>query len=183
MRLPADKRREYVFMLADKGMSNRAIADVIGVNRKTVDRDVESGGGSNVPPDNSKVTGKDGKQYERKQPKPKRDVTDTATVTNAPKGAPGLTGEVTTSSQPESEQFSDRNDSYTEFCRTRDKLTLGMHIQVRDADVSNKGVVMSLRASLKEILDVAQECLDMLDKKELSAANKGTPKQENEENK
>jgi hypothetical protein len=97
MKLSVESRREYVFMLAGEGMSNRAIADVIGADESTVRADKKSGAGNPAPQD-SKVTGKDGKTYERRQPK--RDVTDTATVTDAPKGAPGLTGEVTQSSTP-----------------------------------------------------------------------------------
>lgn len=51
------QRREVVAELAGSGMSNRAIADVIGVSHPTVINDRRSGG-QNLPPD--KVAGQDG---------------------------------------------------------------------------------------------------------------------------
>ncbi len=48
LRLTRDVRRELVAELAEQGMSARAIAPIVGVDRKTVDRDIA--GGSYVPP-------------------------------------------------------------------------------------------------------------------------------------
>jgi hypothetical protein len=63
--LPAPQRKAAVSDLAGRGMSNRAIAEVVGASRRTVDSDVKSGG-QNCPP--GKVTGQDGKTYPRPQP-------------------------------------------------------------------------------------------------------------------
>lgn len=45
-KLKAGPRKEQVKLLADQGLSNRKIAKVLGVDRRTVDRDV---GGANAP--------------------------------------------------------------------------------------------------------------------------------------
>jgi hypothetical protein len=66
LRLPRGERSALVMELTDAGLSARAIAPVVGVNRKTVDRDVR--GGTNDPP--AEVTGLDGKTYRRPDPKP-----------------------------------------------------------------------------------------------------------------
>jgi hypothetical protein len=59
-KLPAVERREVVSDLAQSGMSNRAIADVIGVGKSTVCRDRE-----NLPTvPNGTVTGKDGREID-----------------------------------------------------------------------------------------------------------------------
>ncbi len=65
LKLPTPKRREAVAELAETGMSNRAIADVIGASEPTVRRDR---GASFDAPD--EITGQDGKTYPRPQPKP-----------------------------------------------------------------------------------------------------------------
>src|SRR5690606_19560440 len=49
IRLARDERREVVQLLSNEGMSTRAIAPIVGVDRKTVERDVR--GGTNVPPE------------------------------------------------------------------------------------------------------------------------------------
>jgi hypothetical protein len=64
IRLEPEQRRELVGYLSGEGVSNRTIADVTGVSRETVRRDL---GDTNVPP--GPVTGRDGKTYKRK-PKP-----------------------------------------------------------------------------------------------------------------
>jgi len=48
MRLGRDERQQLVGYLAGEGLSTRAIAPIVGVDRKTVDRDIR--GGTNVPP-------------------------------------------------------------------------------------------------------------------------------------
>lgn len=92
MRVSKERRQELVGYLSGEGLSSRAIAPIVGVDRKTVDRDIA--GGANVPPaDNAteseprhprlavvdlgsgevtdaepeerKVTGLDGKSYTR----------------------------------------------------------------------------------------------------------------------
>jgi hypothetical protein len=59
-KLPAVERREAVAELAESGMSNRAIADVIGVTHTTVNEDRRATG-NNLP---VKVTGKDGREID-----------------------------------------------------------------------------------------------------------------------
>lgn len=55
------KRSKHVAELKQQGMSNRQIADVVGVSHTQVKRDLlDSGGTGGVPP----VTGKDGKSYD-----------------------------------------------------------------------------------------------------------------------
>lgn len=92
LRLARDQRQELVGYLAGEGMSARAIAPIVGVDRKTVDRDIA--GGANVPPEPdpqeaarqavarafsqaeevpakaepAKVTGLDGKSYTKPAP-------------------------------------------------------------------------------------------------------------------
>jgi hypothetical protein len=82
-----EQRRQVVALLAGEGMSQRAIADAVGVSQKTVDRDLDqvSHDDSPGPPTDSAevshndspcpdtVTGRDGKQYPAK-PKPKPDI-------------------------------------------------------------------------------------------------------------
>jgi hypothetical protein len=63
LRFDRDDRRELVGLLAGEGMSTRAIAPVVGVDRKTVERDIA--GGTSAPPEPRKITGLDGKQYIR----------------------------------------------------------------------------------------------------------------------
>lgn len=53
LRLEKDLRREFVKELSSEGMSTRAIAPIVGVNRKTVERDVR--GGTNVPPEQASI--------------------------------------------------------------------------------------------------------------------------------
>jgi predicted XRE-type DNA-binding protein len=66
VRLEPEQRRELVGYLSGEGMSQRTIAEVLGVSQKTVDRDLDAAGESN---DSGGVTGRDGKTYKRK-PKP-----------------------------------------------------------------------------------------------------------------
>jgi hypothetical protein len=80
-----EQRRQVVALLAGEGMSQRAIAEAVGVSQKTVDRDLDQVSHDDSPcpatdfadsapvttPDT--VTGRDGKQYPAK-PKPKPDA-------------------------------------------------------------------------------------------------------------
>jgi hypothetical protein len=77
--LPAVERREVVAELSESGMSNRAIAAVVGVHHSTVIEDRRSGGG-NPPPEPRPITGQDGKTYPQPPaPKPRRKpITDRA---------------------------------------------------------------------------------------------------------
>jgi hypothetical protein len=72
--LPTPERREVVEELSQAGISNRAIADVVGVSLDTVNREVKATERNrSVDPDRKK-TGKDGKA--RRQPvKPKQEPT------------------------------------------------------------------------------------------------------------
>jgi ParB-like chromosome segregation protein Spo0J len=67
-RMSAEQRREVVASLRESGHSQRAIADAVGVSRKTVRDDLEQvGGGAHVP---DGITGQDGKRYPATRPKP-----------------------------------------------------------------------------------------------------------------
>jgi hypothetical protein len=72
-KVPPVQRREIVAELAESEMSNVAIADVIGVSRETVRRDLA--GCTNVHPDR-KLTGQDGKKYRRPVPKREQPAAD-----------------------------------------------------------------------------------------------------------
>lgn len=74
LKLPAPKRRDVVAELAGEGMSNRAIAEVVGASEPTVRRDVKAGASNDAPaanaaPDRRRL-GQDGKSYTPPQPKP-----------------------------------------------------------------------------------------------------------------
>ena len=60
LRLARDDRKELVGILAAEGMSTRAIAPIVGVDRKTIERDIS--GATNVAPERE-VHGLDGKSY------------------------------------------------------------------------------------------------------------------------
>jgi hypothetical protein len=77
LRVDTRARKEIVAMMAGKGMSERAIATVVGMGQKTVNRDLAEVSHDDSPdralPD--KVVGLDGKQYPRKpKPEPMADV-------------------------------------------------------------------------------------------------------------
>jgi transposase len=78
VRLDGEQRRELVAYLSGEGMSQRAIADVVGVDRKTVRKDLAEQVGETGPP--APVTGLDGKTY---SPKPKRDKREAETEIEA----------------------------------------------------------------------------------------------------
>jgi hypothetical protein len=74
-KLPAVEHREVVAELAESGMSNVAIGNVIGVSDETVRRDKAAS--TFVEPD--KITGQDGKKYRRKpRPAPMQDAENRA---------------------------------------------------------------------------------------------------------
>jgi len=62
--VPADReqRQVLVAVMSGEGMSQRAIASVLGVDQKTVSNDLRSGEENS----STKTTGLDGKRYERK---------------------------------------------------------------------------------------------------------------------
>ncbi len=64
-RLRKAERLPFVELLADQGMSTRAIAGVVGVSKSTVADDLSSSGHLTVEP----VTGRDGKSYTRPAPR------------------------------------------------------------------------------------------------------------------
>jgi hypothetical protein len=66
--LDRDQRRELVGYLAGEGMSQRAIADVVSADRKTVRNDLAEQVGETGPP-RSPVTGLDGKVYPKPAPR------------------------------------------------------------------------------------------------------------------
>jgi hypothetical protein len=68
--LPTPERREVVEELSEAGMSNRAIADVVGVSKDTVGRDLSTVSNATVDTER-KTIGKDGKaRSQRKEPAP-----------------------------------------------------------------------------------------------------------------
>jgi transposase-like protein len=67
--LPREERRAVVALLHGQGMSKRAIAPAVGVDRQTVANDLDHVGGENSPPDGL-VTGQDGKQHPTEKPRP-----------------------------------------------------------------------------------------------------------------
>lgn len=60
LRLARDERRELVEHLADQGMSNRAIAPIVGVSHVTVQTDLDAGGQKSTT---RTTTGLDGSTY------------------------------------------------------------------------------------------------------------------------
>ncbi|VBA33124.1 hypothetical protein LAUMK4_05885 [Mycobacterium persicum] len=71
LKLPVPQRREIVSELAGAGMSNRAIADTIGVGRDTVGRDLSTVADATVDDDAPRTTlGQDGRERSYPQPKP-----------------------------------------------------------------------------------------------------------------
>jgi len=64
-RLTKSERLPFVELLADQGMSTRAIASVVGVSKSTVADDLSSSGHLTAEP----VTGRDGKSYTRPTPR------------------------------------------------------------------------------------------------------------------
>lgn len=61
--LGTDTRRAVVELLAGEGMSQRAIAQAVGVSQKTVDRDLDHVSQIDSPAEPAPVTGLDGKTY------------------------------------------------------------------------------------------------------------------------
>lgn len=80
MRLARDERQDMVKMLANEGMSSRAIAPIVGASPAQVKRDVRGGSFEPPAPENvdtstgeihdepKPVTGMDGKEYRRPDP-------------------------------------------------------------------------------------------------------------------
>jgi hypothetical protein len=117
-----EQRRQVVALLAGEGMSQRAIADAVGVSQKTVDRDLDQVSHDDSPcfptdfadsapvttPDT--VTGRDGKQYPAKpkrkpakpEPEPRPDVP--APSTSSP---PKLDPEIAAARQRQLTRFLD----------------------------------------------------------------------------
>lgn len=69
LKLPVPQRREVVAELAGEGMSNRAIADAIGVGHQTIGRDLASGPDGPVD-EERKTLGQDGRERSYPPPKP-----------------------------------------------------------------------------------------------------------------
>jgi transcriptional regulator with XRE-family HTH domain len=69
LRLPPEERKAVGVWLRKQGMSQRAIADAVGVAQRTVSNDLQAGE-QNCSPDPQPITGLDGKTYKRKPPNP-----------------------------------------------------------------------------------------------------------------
>jgi hypothetical protein len=59
------ERKEYAKLMSGKGMSQHAIAEVLGVSQKTIDRDLDD-----VEFDSDTITATDGREVPRNKPKP-----------------------------------------------------------------------------------------------------------------
>lgn len=70
LKLPVPQRREVVSELAGAGMSNRAIADTIGVGHQTIGRDLATGPCGPVDDTPRTTLGQDGRERSYPQPKP-----------------------------------------------------------------------------------------------------------------
>lgn len=77
--LEPEQRREVVAHLREKGHSYRAIGEALGVDKRTVQRDTESGG-AGAPPAPETVRGTDGKQYPATRPVKVTDRESTSTT-------------------------------------------------------------------------------------------------------
>lgn len=65
------ERKSLVSLMSGKGMGQRAIADVVGVNQATVSRDIAEAEAAGDAPASTDTLGPDGKTYKR-EPKPKK---------------------------------------------------------------------------------------------------------------
>jgi hypothetical protein len=73
IRLEPEQRRELVGYLSGEGMSQRAIAPIVGVDQKTVSNDLRSREENSSP---EKITGLDNKTYPASKPKNAEPVAD-----------------------------------------------------------------------------------------------------------
>jgi hypothetical protein len=78
VRLEPEQRRELVGYLSGEGMSQRAIADVVGASVGAVNADLQ--GVQNRTPEAEPVTGRDGKTYRRKPNVPRTRSRDQVTT-------------------------------------------------------------------------------------------------------
>lgn len=128
-RLPADDRAQIVTMLAGEGMSNRAIADAVGVSHPTVIRDRAAVEVVHpVPPEPATVTGIDGKSYPprpKPEPKPKRRKPITKVFDRLAYDATrmaGRIGKLASDDRLTRNQYPLLNYSLSELVRLRDAL-------------------------------------------------------------
>jgi len=70
------QRKALVSLMSGKGMSQRAIADVVGVNQATVSRDLKGDASAST----GESVGTDGKTYKREPKKPKEEPLDVEVV-------------------------------------------------------------------------------------------------------
>jgi transposase-like protein len=70
LRLPREERQEVVASLRESGLSVRAIASAVGINKETVGRDLRVSG--NQTPDEQSVVGTDGRVYAQSRPVPEQ---------------------------------------------------------------------------------------------------------------
>uniref|UniRef100_A1UJQ8 Uncharacterized protein n=2 Tax=unclassified Mycobacterium TaxID=2642494 RepID=A1UJQ8_MYCSK len=72
-----EQRRPVVAMLTQKGLSQRAIADIVGVSVGTVVNDQAASGAQKLSTSSEdRVIGRDGKSYPATKPKPEPEVSD-----------------------------------------------------------------------------------------------------------
>lgn len=83
VKLDRGARAEVVGYLSSEGMSQRAIANVVGVDQKTVCNDLHAGE-ENSSPEPEVITGRDGKRY---RPKPPQQQPDQAVEQKPRRGA------------------------------------------------------------------------------------------------
>lgn len=90
LKLPIPQRRQVVSELADAGMSNRAIADVVNTHHTTVGEDRRATGGNPPVDEDRKTLGQDGRERSYPRPKPvapapEPEVVDAEIVEAAPR--------------------------------------------------------------------------------------------------
>jgi hypothetical protein len=145
LKLPVPQRREIVSELAGAGMSNRAIADTISVDRQTVANDLKAGG-ENSPPDRM-VIGQDGKSYP--QPKPP-----------APEPEPEIVdAEIVDPPEPAKPRRRALTDTARDLSIDLDKMSKRLRVFVSDDRIAkNKNeVAPRLRHHLAEVIKVCQD--------------------------
>lgn len=161
LKLPVPQRREIVAELASAGMSNRAIADAVDVDHKTVGNDL-SATGENSPVDR-KSLGADGRERSHPRPSTEPQIPETdsgsevidAEIVDPPQARPAPKP----SSKPAEPRRRPLTDSAREIGLDLKNLTARMEkLLADDRFARNKGeVAPHLRHYLTEAIKVCQD--------------------------
>ena len=170
--LRAPQRKEVVFKLKSNGMSNRSIAEVTGVNRMTVGRDLKESTVTNVTVDpDRKTVGADGrarKQPQTRTPKPQEDAND-QTVNKMPQNLASqekqlsdiemglVLDELTEEDSPDEkyrEDIADLSIKYNNIKgKLKDYLGVALHSEAKELiGIHIKGI--------EDILSIIKECVE-----------------------